>query len=68
MRRLFNDIKMAHGENAIINVFPAMPVALAVELGRVWMPKADLPMRIFDQNRSQGRFISTLEIQAAKAL
>lgn len=67
MRRLFDDIKLAHGERATINVFSAMPVALAVELGRVWMPKADLPMRIFDQNKSRGRFISTLEIQAPKA-
>jgi hypothetical protein len=36
-------------EGATIKVFPAPPVSAAVEVGRVWMPKADLPMTVFDQ-------------------
>ncbi len=63
-RAILRDIKAAHGEHAEINVFPAMPVALAIELGRVWMPKADLPLVVFDQNRTQGGFIKTIEISA----
>jgi len=63
LRRLFDRIKSMHGEGATINVFPALPVSAAVELGRVWMPKADLPMIIFDQNRRIGGFASTLRIQ-----
>lgn len=62
LRRLFDRIKLMHGEGATINVFPALPVSAAVELGRVWMPKADLPMIIFDQNRRVGGFASALRI------
>ena len=31
-----------HGEHATLHVFPAMPVALAVEFGRIIMPKGRL--------------------------
>jgi hypothetical protein len=62
LRRLFDRIKFIHGENAIINVFPALPNSAAVEVGRVRMPKADLPLHIYDQNRSVGSFIPTLKI------
>ncbi|WP_246749562.1 SAVED domain-containing protein [Agrobacterium rosae] len=62
LRWLFNKIKSAHGEGATINVFPALPVSAAVEVGRVWMPKADLSMIIFDQNRRVGGFASALRI------
>ncbi|MGH0241153.1 SAVED domain-containing protein [Sinorhizobium meliloti] len=63
LRRLFDRVKSVHGEGATINVFPALPVSAAVELGRVWMPKADLPMIVFDQNRRVGGFASALRIQ-----
>lgn len=63
LRRLFDKVKSVHGEGATINVFPALPVSAAVELGRVWMPKADLPMIIFDQNRRVGGFAPALRIQ-----
>jgi SMODS-associated and fused to various effectors sensor domain len=61
MRPLFDRIKDAHGEGAVIHVFPAMPASLAVEFGRVWMPKADLTMRIYDNNRAAG-FVPTIDI------
>lgn len=63
LRQLLNRIKAVHGENATINIFPALPNSAAVEVGRVWMPKADLPMIIYDQNRSAGGFIRTIEIR-----
>ena len=62
VRSMFNTIKAKHGEQAVINVFPAVPVSAAVEVGRVWMPKADLPLAVYDQNRTAGGFIRTLEI------
>lgn len=62
LRRLLDRIKATHGEDAVINVFPALPNSAAVEVGRVWMPKADLPLHIYDQNRAAGGFISTLRI------
>ncbi|NVD42854.1 HNH endonuclease [Ensifer sp. HO-A22] len=62
LRRLFDMIKTAHGEGASIHVFPALPVSAAVEVGRVWMPKADLQLHVFDQNRKLGGFVSALHI------
>jgi hypothetical protein len=62
LRRLFDRIKARHGEGVVIHVFPALPASLAVETGRVWMPKADLALRIYDQNRASGGFIQVLDI------
>lgn len=62
LRHVFNRIKKAHGENAGLHLFPAVPVSTAVEIGRVWMPKADLPFRVYDQNRSTGGFSPALDI------
>ena len=50
MKEAFREIKKIHGQDVVLNIFPAIPISLAVQLGRVWMPKADLSMRIFDQN------------------
>jgi hypothetical protein len=66
MRQLYNEIKAAHGENALIHVFPAIPVSAAVELGRVWMPKADLPLNVYDQRPGEG-FIARLRIESSVA-
>lgn len=62
MKEAFREIKRLHGQEAILNIFPAMPVSLAVQLGRVWMPKADLSMTIFDQNRELGGFVKAIDI------
>ena len=62
LRHAFDQIKARHGEDAIIHVFPAMPVSAAIEVGRVWMPKADLPLVIYDQNRAAGGFVARLNI------
>jgi hypothetical protein len=56
MRRVFEDIHVTHGTDARIHIFPAVPVSAAVEVGRVWMKKADLPLLIYDQNRATGGF------------
>jgi len=62
VRVLLNDIKAAHGEHTVIHIFPVLPVSAAVELGRVWMPKADLPLVIYDQNRTLRGFVRTIQI------
>lgn len=62
MKEAFREIKKMHGQDVVLNVFPAMPISLAVQLGRVWMPKADLSMRIFDQNYVTGGFSEALKI------
>lgn len=61
-RLLLDRIKAAQGEQATLHVFPAMPVALAVDFGRIIMPKADLKMRIYDQNQSLGGFGHALDL------
>lgn len=64
LRQTFDRIKAAHGENAEIHVFPVLPVSAAVEVGRTWMPKADLPMVVYDQNNKKGGFCPALKIQS----
>src|SRR6185437_2727623 len=56
MRRAWDRSKVLHGQSATIHVFPAMPVALAIELGRIRMPKADIPFAIYDEDRANGGF------------
>lgn len=63
LRRLLDRIKAHHGEKAEINIFPAVPNSAAVEIGRIRMPKADLPFKIWDQNQSLGGFVPTLEVR-----
>jgi hypothetical protein len=62
VRRLMVSIKEAHGQDRPLRIFPAMPVACAVEFGRVRMPKADMPWIIYDQNNKVGGFIETISI------
>lgn len=62
MRPLMDRIKTKHGEHAKLHVFPAVPVSIAVELGRILMPKADLRLLIYDQNKDRSGFIPTFEI------
>lgn len=61
-RKLLDDIKLAHGRSAILNLFPAIPVSVALEIGRVWMPKADLPIVIYDRNRTGLNFSKAFQI------
>ena len=60
--RVFDEIKAVHGQHTLLHVFPAMPVSLAVELGRARSPKAEMPWRIYDQVGVLGGFVPALEI------
>lgn len=62
IRNLLNEIKAVNPQRESIHIFPAMPVATAIELGRVYMPKADLRLRIYDQNKKRDGFFLALEI------
>jgi SMODS-associated and fused to various effectors sensor domain len=64
LRPLLDQIKAVHGQTALLHIFPAMPVAAAVELGRVRMPKADMPWCIYDQLNDSGGFIHALTLGA----
>ena len=62
VRQCFDQIKAEHGEDSEIHVFPVLPVSAAVEVGRVWMPKADLPLVVYDQVRGCGGFGERIRI------
>jgi hypothetical protein len=62
VRTALDQIKAAHGQTEVLHVFPAMPVCLAVELGRVRMPKADMPWLVYDQVNAPGGFVRALTI------
>ena len=61
-RRLIAEIGRTHGLKLPLSIFPAMPVACAVELGRIRMPKAVMPWIIYDQNSRKNSFVRTLQI------
>ncbi len=63
MRDLMDRIKATHGEEATLHVFPAMPIAAAVELGRIRMPKADLDWQVYDQVKQLGGFVPAISIE-----
>ncbi len=65
-RRLLNRLKLEHGNDARIHIFPSVPVSVAIDVGRVWMPKADLPMMIYDQNTKTKGFSYAFEIKNTK--
>ena len=62
IRQLFNKIKAKYDAQTPIHIFPAMPIAKAVELGRVWMPKADMPLYLYDENTANSGFVKVIEI------
>lgn len=61
-RRVMVEIKENHERHQVVHIFPAIPVSCALELGRIRMPKADLPWIIYDQNNKVGKFIETIKI------
>lgn len=66
VRSLLNRIKLIHGQTSELAIFPAMPVACAIEFGRVRMPKADMPLHIYDQIQGRG-FLSAIRIPRSVA-
>ncbi|MER9857382.1 SAVED domain-containing protein [Mesorhizobium sp. M0113] len=64
-RTTLDAIKVAHGENTIVHVFPAIPVSAAIEAGRAWQPKAHPALKVYDQNKKLGGFIFAHELEHA---
>ncbi len=62
MRQLFDRIKLIHGENCDLHIFPAVPVSVAIEIGRVRMPKINLNLILYDEVKSCGGFIHAFDI------
>jgi hypothetical protein len=66
-RRLMVEIARKDGQQIPLAIFPALPVATAIELGRIRMPKADMPWVIYDHNNKTRSFIKALEITGGSA-
>jgi hypothetical protein len=66
LRKMLSAIGAAYPGLKKLPIFPAMPVACAVELGRVRMPKADCTWQIYDQNNKAGKFVPALKIGDSK--
>ena len=62
VRSLLNQIKAVHGQATTLHVFPVVSVAIAIEFGRIRMPKADMPWQIYDQVNALGGFVPALSI------
>ena len=62
-KKILSEIKYNHGATTTIHVFPAVPVSVAIEIGRARLPKADLPMIIYDYNNKRGGFVKALHIE-----
>jgi len=62
VRPLLDRIKAVHGQKTPLHIFPAVPVSVAVELGRVRTPKADQPWIIYDQVNARGGFVRAITI------
>lgn len=60
--RLLDEIKAIHGQQSTLHVFPAMPIATALELGRIISPKATMPIKLYDQNNHLGGFIHAFDL------
>jgi PIN domain nuclease of toxin-antitoxin system len=61
-RMLLIEIEKAHGKDTPLSIFPAMPVACAIDLGRIRMPKANSRWIVYDHNNKHNAFIRALEI------
>jgi len=62
VRKLLEKIKAISRINNPLHIFPAMSVSCSTELGRLRMPKADVPWIIYDQNNNSKKFIKTITI------
>jgi len=61
-RKVLEEIKNAHPKARRIHLFPAMPQSLAICAGMDYMPKADLPVTLYEQVDTSNGFIKTITI------
>lgn len=59
---LMAEIRGAHGADAKIHLFPAVPNSVAIEIGRTQLPKSDPPISVYDHDKEQGGFTHALTL------
>jgi len=62
VRNLLNQIKQ-YTQKEELMIFMAMPNACAIELGRVWMPKADMSLKLYDYNKNLREDVEAITIR-----
>ena len=61
-RKALEEIKYNYPQGTPLNVFPLMPVSANVEFGRLILPRADMPMKIYNMNDKSKDFEYALTI------
>lgn len=54
--QLLTKVREQYGPESEIHLFPAVPNSVAVEMGRVMLPKADPKIVVYDHDRNSGGF------------
>lgn len=62
VRNLLNRIRKEHGLATTLSIFPTMSISCSIELGRVRMPKVEMPWDIYDHNSDAKAFIKTITL------
>lgn len=60
-RQVLSDITARHG-NTTIHLFPAIPAPIAILCGKELLPKSDPTVRVYDNDKTMGGFVPTLQI------
>ena len=47
----------------ILKIFPVMPVSACIEFGRLYLPKADMPLEIYNQESIDAGFKYAISIK-----
>ena len=63
VRKLLEEIKLHYKEGTILKIFPVMPVSACIELGRLYLPKADMPLEIYNQESIDAGFKYAISIK-----
>ncbi|GMV27611.1 MAG: hypothetical protein AMXMBFR58_36420 [Phycisphaerae bacterium] len=61
-RQALHDIRRVHGAGVRIHVFPAVPNSVAVECGKVLLPKADPAISVYDRNKNGPGWVFALDL------
>lgn len=59
---LLQEIRQSYGPRVQINIFPAVPASIAVEIGRCLLPKTDPKIHVYDHNKKTKGFKKALTI------
>lgn len=61
-RQTLSEIRVKHGPECVIHLFPAIPAPVAVLCGKELLPKSDPSVRVYDNDRAKGGFVPALTV------